>query len=72
MELHAWLEGIPQLQRTVPRTTLQLHREKVTIELKIGPEEIYPDGFQGCKGVIQVQAVQSGDDSLISVRGRVP
>ena len=71
VELHAWLEGIPQVQCRVPNTVLELHREKIAVEPKISPEEIYPYGFQGHKGMIQVQAVEAGNDSLISMRGRV-
>ncbi|XP_010292128.1 PREDICTED: probable imidazolonepropionase [Phaethon lepturus] len=72
VELHAWLEGIPQVQCWVPSTTLELHPEKNAVEPKNSPKEFYPYGFQGHKGTTEVQAVEAGDDSVISVRGRVP
>lgn len=68
MELHAWPEGIPPVQCRVPSTILEFYREKIAIEPKISPKEIYPCGFQGHKGMSQIQAEDAGDDSLISMR----
>lgn len=55
------------MQCRVPSTVLGLHREKMAVLLNISPKEIYLCGFQGHKGMSHVQAVEAGDDSLISV-----
>lgn len=60
------------MQSRVSSTILELHREKTAVEPMISPKEVYPHGFQGHEGMINSQAVEAGDDSLISMRGRGP
>lgn len=56
------------MQCKIPSTILELHWEKIAGLLNISPKEIYLCGFQGHKGRSHVQAMEAGDDSLISVR----